>query len=105
MSVDYKAALIYGYDCSHCIEDFPWEFREEWENEGWDIISDAYDNGFLYIGKIISKVSLGEEVRIDCEYEANQIEIDLEELLDKAPVEWRAMLPRFPSTYHICYAI
>ena len=104
MSVDYKAALIYGYDCSHCIEDFPWEFREKWEEAGWDIISDAYDNRFLYIGKTISDVSLGEDVRIDCECEANQAEIYLEKLLDKAPVEWRAMLPRFPSTYHICYA-
>ena len=104
MSVEYKSALIYGFDCSHCIEDFPWEFREKWEDAGWDIISDCYDDKFLYIGKIISNVSLGEEVRVDCEYEAQQADIYLEELLAKIPVEWRALLPRFSSIYHLCYA-
>ena len=29
MSVDYRAALIYGYDCANVISDFPWELREE----------------------------------------------------------------------------
>lgn len=104
MSVDYKAALIYGYDCSNCIDDFPWELREQFEELGWDVISDGYDNRFLYIGKTISNVSLGEDVRIDCEVEAAQAYEYLNELVDKTPTEWVQMLPTNPSTYHLCYA-
>lgn len=104
MSVEYKAALIYGFDCTHCIDDFSSEIREKWEEAGWDIIEDCYNDDFLYIGKIISNVSLGDEVIIDCECAAQQASIYLEELLDKTSVEWKLLLPLFPSTYHICYA-
>ena len=104
MSVDYESALIYGWDCSRIQEDWPHEATEQMEELGFDVIRDGYSEEFLYIGKCISKTSCGEEARVDCEYEAQQADIYLEELLAKIPVEWRALLPRFPSTYHLCYA-
>ena len=104
MSVDYRAALIYGYDCSNVISDFPWELRDALEEQGWDVISDCYDDRFLYIGVSISDISLGFDVRIDCEAEAQQSAIYLEELYDKLPIEIKELLPAMPSTFHICYA-
>lgn len=103
MSVDYKSALIYGFNCEP--DKFSYEELEKLEEIGLDVISDCYSDNFLYIGKCISKTSCGEEARVDCLKYLEQAEIDVRHLLREVPEELKKNLPLFPSIYHLCYAV
>ena len=104
MSVDYKSALIYGYDCSHLINKISWEDLEELENIGWDYIRDPYSDKFLYIGVKISCVDCYEERIIDIFKALNPTIHKFSELIGKTPDGYKALLPLSGSVYHICYA-
>ena len=105
MSVEYKSALIYGYDCSKIQDEWPHEALEKMEELGYDVISDCYSDKFLYIGKIISHVDCYKEARVDCLASEDQARIDLKCLLAETPWEYTKHLPLYKSMYHICYAI
>ena len=103
MSVDYKAALINGWSCNP--EDWTFEELEQLEELGWDVIKDCYGNNFLYIGKTISSVDMGEEVHINAIQKVYGVLSATIPLLDNTPEE---LFDKFPDTeislYHICYA-
>ena len=102
MSVDYKSALIYGFNCDPT--KFSCEERETLEDLGWDIIEDGYDDKFLYIGKIISQAEYREEVKVDCLRELNGATTDCNELIDETPDKLFKKFPCDASMYHLCYA-
>ena len=102
MSVDYKSALIYGFDCDP--NRFSCEEREFLEELGWDIIRDDYDDKFLYIGKVVSSTGCFEETRVDCIREITGAMTNCNELTDETPDELFAKFPCDASMYHLCYA-
>lgn len=102
MSVEYKSALIYGYNCNP--KEWSHEDRDKMEELGWDIISDGYCDEFLYIGKIISKTDCYEEARVDCLASMEQVEIDIRHIFAETPLEYIRHLPIYGSIYHLCYA-
>ena len=103
MSVDYKAALIYGWSCNP--EDWTCEELEQLEDMGWDVIRDCYSDNFLYIGKTISSADMGEEVHINAIQRVYSALSETVPLLDNTPDELFDKLPdREISLYHICYA-
>lgn len=104
MSVNYESALIYGYNCSNYQDEWSSEELERMEEIGWDIIRGAYSDEFLYIGKIISQVEVGQEVRRDCLKDLKQIKNDVNALFIDTPMEMLSRLPMHRSLYHLCYA-
>lgn len=104
MSVNYKSALIYGCDCSNIQDEWSTEACEKMMALGYDVISDCYDNKFLYIGKTISETECFEEARVNCLDEMEQAIIDLRDLIQHTPWELKKHLPICKSLYHICYA-
>ena len=102
MSVDYKSALIYGYDCDP--ENWSYEETEALEALGWDIIRDYYADGFLYIGIKLSCVDCYEEVKVDVFKALNPSMLKFSELLYKTPEQYKVKLPLSGSVYHLCYA-
>lgn len=104
MSVNYESALIYGYNCSRYQDEWTSEDLDQMEEIGWDIIRDAYYDEFLYIGKIISQVEVGQEVRRDCLKDLEQIKNDINALFAETPMEMLSRLPMHRSLYHLCYA-
>ena len=107
MSVDYRAALIYGYDLSDQIRTLPEDFKEQAENAGFNVVFDFYDEDFLYVGISISDISAWDEVCICIETAKVKAEDKLAEVLAAAPKDIVKYIPTdwFPSTYHICYAL
>ena len=102
MSVNYEAALIYGYSCDP--KEWSCEDCEKMEELGWDIIQDGYDEKFLYIGVEISRVDCYESVNIDVFKALNPAISKLSELLHNTPEEYKIKLPLSGSVYHLCYA-
>ena len=102
MSVNYKSALIYGYSCDP--NKWSSEERERMEELGWDIISDVYDDNFLYIGKILSKTDCYEEARVDCLASLEQVIIDVNHIYSITSWYLTDKLPPERSMYHLCYA-
>ena len=102
MSVEYKSALIYGFNCVP--NKFSREEREFLESLGWDIVEDGYDDSFLYIGKIISQTEYREETRVDCLRELRGAATDCSGLIDKTPDTLFKKFPCDVSVYHLCYA-
>ena len=102
MSVNYEAALIYGYSCDP--KEWSCEDCEKMEELGFDVIRDGYSEKFLYIGKYISHTCCGEEARVDCLQYLDQTEIDVGNMLQEVPEELKRNLPLFSSIYHLCYA-
>ena len=102
MSVDYKSALIYGYDCDPA--DWSYEETEALEALGWDIIRDCYTDEFLYIGIKLSCVDCYEEAKVDVFKALNPVMLKFSELLHKTPEQYKVKLPLSGSVYHLCYA-
>jgi hypothetical protein len=102
MSVDYKSALIYGYDCDPA--NWSYEETEALEILGWDIIRDCYNDEFLYIGIKLSCVDCYEEAKVDVFKALNPSMLKFSELLNKTPERYKVKLPLSGSVYHLCYA-
>ena len=105
MSVNYESALIYGYNCSDCQDEWTPEELEKMEEIGWDVIRDVYSDKFLFIGTIISQTEAGQEARKDClRRDLEQIKNDVNALLVDTPTEMFSRLPMHRTMYHLCYA-
>ena len=102
MSVNYKSALIYGYDCN--IENWSYEDIEKMEEFGWDVIRDWHSDEFLYIGIKISCVDCYEGVNIDVFKALNPAMLKFSEILYNTPEQYKVKLPLSGSVYHLCYA-
>lgn len=111
MSVDYKSAIIYGYDFSNV--DFPDTFLEACEEAGFDVIYDGYDGQFCYIGICLSKCDVFTEVRFNIFDKFSNAITSLIDTYQRAPkglLEWfpksevEGKIPD-PDLYHICYAV
>ena len=104
MSVNYESALIYDYNCSNYQDEWSSEELERMKKIGWDIIRDAYSDEFLYIGKIISQVEVGQKARIYCLKDLEQIKNNVNALFIDTPIEMLSHLPIYRTMYHLCYA-
>ena len=106
MSVEYKSALIYGYDCTQIRHLLTYEDIEELENIGWSVIYDPYsDDGFLYIGVAISITDCYSEAQVNCFENLAQSEDDSVRLRLKTPDKYlQLFVDCHISLYHLCYA-
>lgn len=102
MSVDYKATLIYGYDCDP--EDWTCEEIEGLMELGWDIVRDCDADTFLYIGIKMSSASCYEKASVDVFKALHPAMLKFSELLYKTPEQYKIKLPLSGSVYHLCYA-
>lgn len=103
MSVDYKSALIYGFEC----DPTEWSHKETeaMAEIGWDVIRDYYADSFLYIGKTVSETDCYEDARVDCLANLQTSMREVKGLISKTPDKYFDKLPPFScSMYHLCYA-
>lgn len=106
MSIEYKSALIYGYDCTQIRHLLTYEDIEELENIGWGVIYDPYNNdGFLYVGIIVSEVDCYDEARVNCFENLARNDDELAKLRLKTPNKYLELfVDCHISLYHLCYA-
>jgi len=106
MSVDYKSALIYGYDCTQIRNLFTYEDIGELEDIGWGVIYDPYrDDGFMYVGIIVSQTSCYDEAKVDCFENFARNKDKIAELRLKTPDKYLELFIECDiSLYHLCYA-
>ena len=104
MSVNYEAALIYGIKCEPSVWDC--EDREYMEDKGWDVIDDGYNDQFLYIGKILSHICLGEEAQhgILTSDVLDLVGLGADVVMDIPDHLFESIADGIAQLYHLCYA-
>jgi hypothetical protein len=105
LSVNYKSALIYGYDVSEI--EVSIEQYEVLEDHGFNMITN-YDGKLLYIGVNISSVDEDEISKmINLEENYKIIKQRLKGLVYSLSTSYKELLVPVVSTvgvYHVCYA-